>query len=180
MQVLKARKQKIVHKQKKKKKEKKGGWGLALHTWGIRWVKPLVGWDSVHEFHTHSQDSGTVSETPSESAWSTPTTPALRFKSVAPAHGRSAAAELGQEIGDAEEDPHHQQVRAEGQKGQRVQEARVQPEVTHRQQAAQVLLDHPLPRPNAAESQEVGGRGGGVEQQIRLEEGKDKERKKKE
>lgn len=134
----------------------------------------------MHEFHTHSQDSGTVSETPSESAWSTPTTPALRFKSVAPAHGRSAAAELGQEIGDAEEDPHHQEVRAEGQKGQRVQEAWVQPEVTHRQQAAQVLLDHPLPRPNAAESQEVGGRGGGVEQQIRLEEGKGEERKKKE
>lgn len=88
--------------------------------------------------------------------------------------GHSAATEFGQEIGHAEEDPHHQEVWAEGQQGQRVQEAGVQPEVTHWQQAAQVLLDHPLPRPNAAESWEVGvrgggGGGGGVEQQKRLE-----------
>ena len=67
------------------------------------------------------------------------------------ARGRSAAPELGQEVGHAEEDPHHQQVGAEGQQGQRVHEAGVQPEVTHRQQAAQVLLDHALPRTNAAE-----------------------------
>lgn len=72
--------------------------------------------------------------------------------------GRSAAAEFGQEIGHAEEDPHHQEVRAEGQQGQRVQEAGVQPEVTYRQQAAQVLLDHPLPRPNSAESRGGGGK----------------------
>lgn len=86
------------------------------------------------------------------------------------ARGHSAATEFGQEIGHAEEDPHHQEVWAEGQQGQRVQEAGVQPEVTHWQQAAQVLLDHPLPRPNAAESWEVGvGGGGGVEQQKRLE-----------
>lgn len=78
---------------------------------------------------------------------------------------RSAAAQFGQEVGHAQEDPHHQEVRAERQQGQRVQEAGVQPEVPHRQQAAQVLLDHPLPRPNAAESQEVGARGGGVERQ---------------
>lgn len=78
-----------------------------------------------------------------------------RFQSVAPGRGaRSATAQFGQEVGHAEEDPHHQEVRAEGQQGQRVQEAGVQPEVTHRQQAAQVLLDHPLPRPNAAEAQE--------------------------
>lgn len=85
------------------------------------------------------------------------------------ARGHSAATEFGQEIGHAEEDPHHQEVWAEGQQGQRVQEAGVQPEVTHWQQAAQVLLDHPLPRPNAAESWEVGVGGGGVEQQKRLE-----------
>lgn len=65
--------------------------------------------------------------------------------------GHSAAAELGQEIGHTEEDPHHQEVGAEGQQGQRVKQAGVQPEVAHRQQATQVLLDHPLPRPNAAE-----------------------------
>lgn len=77
------------------------------------------------------------------------------IQSVTPSEllvARSAAAELGQEIGHAEEDPHHQEVRAEGQQGQRVQEAGVHPEVTHRQQAAQVLLDYSLPRPNAAES----------------------------
>lgn len=68
----------------------------------------------------------------------------------------SAAAEFGQEIGHAEEDPHHQEVGAEGQQGQRVQETGVQPEVTHRQQAAKVLLDHPLPCPNSAESWEGG------------------------
>lgn len=74
----------------------------------------------------------------------------------------SAAAEFGQEVGHAEEDPHHQEVGAEGQQGQRVQEARVQPEVSHRQQAAQVLLDHPLPRANSA-----GSREGGEEEEAR-------------
>lgn len=77
----------------------------------------------------------------------------------------SAAAEFGQEVGHAEEDPHHQEVGAEGQQGQRVQEARVQPEVSHRQQAAQVLLDHPLPRANSGGSRE--GRGGAERRQRR-------------
>lgn len=83
----------------------------------------------------------------------------------------SAAAQLGQEVGHAEEDPHHQQVGAERQQGQRVQQAGVQPQVPHRQQAAQVLLDHPLPRPDAAGSpgRRRRGRRGGVEQQNRLE-----------
>lgn len=78
--------------------------------------------------------------------------------------GCSAAAEFGQEIGHAEEDPHRQEVGAESQQGQRVQEAGVQPEVTHRQQAAQVLLDHPLPRPNADQSRRrrIERSGGGV------------------
>lgn len=98
------------------------------------------------------------------------------------AWGRSAAAEFGQEIGHTEEDPHHQEVRAEGQQGQRVQEAGVQPEVTHWQQAAQVLLDHPLPRANAAvmgggmKEEEVWsgkkyweeGRGGGRERREKI------------
>lgn len=70
---------------------------------------------------------------------------------------RSAAAEFGEEIGHTEKDPHHHQVGAEGQQGQRVQEAGVQPEVPHRQQTAQVLLDHPLPRPNS-EARGGGGR----------------------
>lgn len=63
----------------------------------------------------------------------------------------SAAAELGQEVGDAEEQPDDQQVGAEGQQGQGVQQAGVQPEIPHRQQATQVLLGDPLPGPNAAE-----------------------------
>lgn len=117
----------------------------------------------MHKLHTHSQDSGTVSETPSGvgveySHHSSLTLDAryvlhsLSHSRQGAARGRSAAAEFGQEIGHAEEDPHHQEVGAEGQQGQRVQEAGVQPEVTHRQQATEVLLDHPLPRPNAAES----------------------------
>lgn len=74
--------------------------------------------------------------------------------------GQSAAAELGQEVGQAEEDPHHQQVGAERQQRQRVQEAGVQPQVAHRQQAAQVLLDHPFPGPDASPG--ARGRGGGA------------------
>lgn len=69
----------------------------------------------------------------------------------------SAAAELGQEVGDAEEQPDDQQVGAEGQQGQGVQQAGVQPEITHRQQATQVLLGDPLPGPNAAERGREGG-----------------------
>lgn len=87
-------------------------------------------------------------------------------------HGRSAAAEFGEEIGHTEKDPHHQKVGAEGQQGERVQEAGVQPEVTHWQQAAQVLLDHPLPRTNAAESWVWGSKKvGGRERWWRREEG---------
>lgn len=63
----------------------------------------------------------------------------------------SAAAEFGQEERHAEEDPHHQQAGAERQQGERVQEAGVQAQVAHRQQAAQVLLDHGLPGTDAAE-----------------------------
>lgn len=108
--------------------------------------------------HTH-RTVAQFQKNPQESAWSIPTPPHKRWTcamfSVShsqqrAAWGRSAAAEFGQEIGHTEEDPHHQEVRAEGQQGQRVQEAGVQPEVTHWQQAAQVLLDHPLPRANAA------------------------------
>lgn len=92
-----------------------------------------------------------------ESVWSLPTPRHNMFwtQSVSrqrSARGCSGAAEFGQEIGHAEEDPHHQEVGAECQQGQRVQEAGVQPEVPHGQQAAQVLLDHPLPCPNAAKS----------------------------
>lgn len=68
--------------------------------------------------------------------------------------GRSAAADFSQEICDAQKNPHNQQVGAEGQQWQRVQEAGVQPEVTQREQAAQILLDHALPCPNAAQSQQ--------------------------
>lgn len=110
-----------------------------------------------HVFHTGSQDSGTVSETPMGVA--VESHPSLLEKSDVLCGGRSAAAELGQEVGHAEEDPHHQEVGAEGQEGQRVQQAGVQPEVTHRQQPTQVLLDHPLPRTNAA-----GGRRGREEE----------------
>lgn len=63
-----------------------------------------------------------------------------------------SAAEFSQEVRHAKKDPHHQEVWTESQQGQRVQKAGVQTEVTHWQQAAQVLLDHPLPRPNAARS----------------------------
>lgn len=60
------------------------------------------------------------------------------------------AAQSGQEVCEAEAEPHQQQVRAEGQEGQRIQEARVQSDVSHRQQSAQVLLDNPFPGPHTA------------------------------
>lgn len=130
---------------------------------------------SVHELHTLTGQWHSFRYTPGVSVeYSHPSSQTLDRALCLAARDCSAAAEFGQEIGHAEEDPHHQEVGAEGQQGQRVQEAGVQPEVTHRQQAAQVLLDHPLPRPNAAESREAGGRrrrrggGGGVEQQKKV------------
>lgn len=45
----------------------------------------------------------------------------------------SAAAEFGQQVGYAEEHPDDEQVWAQGQKGQRVQQTGVQPEVTYGQ-----------------------------------------------
>lgn len=115
----------------------------------------------VHGVHTHSQDTGIVSERIHSRP---PERSRCAIFSVSRGHQgapegrsrRSAAAEFGEEIGHAEEDPDQQEVGAEGQQGQRVQQAGVQLEVAHRQQAAQVLLDHTLPRPNAAESQEAG------------------------
>lgn len=82
----------------------------------------------------------------------------------------SAAAQFGQEERHGEEDPHHQQAGAECQQGEGVQEAGVQAQVAHRQQAAQVLLDHALPCPDAAGV--TGGRrcgGGEGGQQIKME-----------
>lgn len=76
--------------------------------------------------------------------------------------GGSAAAEPGQQAGQAEQEPQQQQVGAEGQQGQRVQQAGLQPEVPHRQHTAQVLLEQPLPRPSAGgRDGEVGGWVGG-------------------
>lgn len=45
----------------------------------------------------------------------------------------SAAAEFGQQVGYAEEHPDDEQVWAQGQKGQRVEQTGVQPEVTYGQ-----------------------------------------------
>lgn len=108
----------------------------------------------MYMLHTHSQDSGPASGGNVESSQpsSEYVLDSVSCSRQRSARGCSGAAEFGQEIGYAEEDPHHQEVGAECQQGQRVQEAGVQPEVTHGQQAAQVLLDHPLPCPNAAKS----------------------------
>ena len=75
----------------------------------------------------------------------------------------SAVAEFGQEEGHAEEEPDEEQVGAEGQQREGVEQCRVQPEVPHGQHATQVLLGHPLPRPNAAEERRCTGSQGGGE-----------------
>lgn len=143
--------------------------GLALNKWGVSCVKPLVKCEhGLHtRTHSHSFRNPLVSQ---RKAFPTP--PRKRCHVLQSAESsRSAAAEFSQEVRQAEEDPHDQEVGAQGQQRQRVQEAGVQPQVAHRQQATQVLLDHPFSSPNAAKSPGLGRRGKGEEQQTRLEEG---------
>lgn len=171
---------------------------MAADKWDVSRVQPLVrvGQCVWADYTPLTGQWHSFRNTPGSQRGESPPTLAVRltFGHFQRRAARSAAAQFGQEVGHAEEDPHHQEVGAEGQQGQGVHEAGVQPEVTHWQQAAQVLLDHPLPRANAAEprgreeeeeekeeevvvwsSKQGRGKEGGKEGEIKIRRGTEEE-----